>query len=115
MNTIFNLFAVFVLGFALGYVLAPCKKVEEIALPPCSCDKFEENVPTLPSRDKVKENSPPLSSCQNICTTSVKFLAFVYPVLNAAFRLVTLIPKTELACERICLASNVIDFAKGSL
>lgn len=89
MNTKFNLFAVLVLGFALGYVLAPCKKVEE--------------------------NNPPLYSCQRICTTSVKFLAFANPALNTAFRLATLIPKTDLACERICLASNVAEFAKGSL
>ena len=84
------LFAVLVLGFALGYASKTCDEIEETPLP--------------------------FASCQRVCSMSVRFLAFVNPALNTAFRLATLIPKTDLACERICLASGVAEeFAKGLL
>lgn len=88
MTSKFILFAILVLGFALGYSSKTC--------------------------DPIEEAPSPSISCQRVCTMSVKFLAFVNPALNVAFRLATLIPKTDLACERICLASNVAEqFASG--
>lgn len=66
--------------------------------------------------------SPPISldttSCQRVCYVAIKFASYVDFKIELALKLATLIPKTELACQRICslpaIAENLAELLKES-
>lgn len=49
----------------------------------------------------------PARACERICYTAISFAAFIDVKIKFALTLATLIPKTELACHRICLLPEI--------
>lgn len=87
-----SLIFVFLFGLAIGYGLSD---VLNLASP----DKLE----TVTTTTTTTLDS---NTCETLCTTAIKamtYIAYVDSKVDLLLKTARLVPKTELACHRICL------------